>query len=374
MARNRAEIPNVEIVHAGTFKAKYGKVTFTDKHIEDMAKAFNDPTYRKPGLVSTVGTYIGHDGGPLTNPKGYQGDDRPQYGRLANVVAKQNSKGQLALFGDLVDLPRKIAKIAKVAWPSRSIEARINPDGSDYSMVMTGVALLGQTLPAVEDLEDLADLFEDEAIAASGTAITVTLTPELDEMENEIVASVEEIIQEEDAEVSASLHDAETAAPLNGMDEITETTETETLEASTETEEVETVDTETETVEASTSNESTVVLLTAQAEELGLVVASAEDFQELQLRAAKYDELVELNRAAERDAFIQAVLDEGKISAAQVDTARQMYDLNEEVCRTHYASAPVVIPTGTPVGHTNEVDTDDSSEADALLKKLGLRK
>lgn len=67
------------------------------------------------------------------------------------------------LLADLEAVPEKIAQLMEVgAWRTRSVE--LDPDmefdGVTYPLVLTGLALLGDELPAVQTLDDIYELYD----------------------------------------------------------------------------------------------------------------------------------------------------------------------------------------------------------------------
>ncbi len=165
-------IPGVEIARTGTWHASTGTFTFTREHLDAAAAASLDPQLRDPVIK------IGHDG--------VLGDGAPAVGRVANLRTHETADGGYALVGDLV-VPEALAEIAPIAYPARSIEGAFHyqtaPTAREYPFVMTGVALLGETLPAIESLNDLYDLFQGK-VAASGPTEVITFTREDPTMSN----------------------------------------------------------------------------------------------------------------------------------------------------------------------------------------------
>jgi hypothetical protein len=156
-------IPGVEIARSGTYHASTGDVTFTREHFDSAVAAFLDPKLRNPVIK------LGHDG--------KLGDSAPAVGRVTNLRVSEVGDG-VVLVGDLV-VPTSLAAIAPIAYPARSIEGAFNyqtsPRAARYPFVMTGVALLGEQLPAIEELNDLYDLFESK-VAAKGPSKPVLFT------------------------------------------------------------------------------------------------------------------------------------------------------------------------------------------------------
>lgn len=108
--------------------------------------AHNAGVLRRPVLK------IGH-----TDPRF---DGSPALGRLDNLRVTDSGR---ALVCDLVDVPRAIAALLPAAYPDRSVEALQEyqaPDGTVWPMVITGLALLGETASGIETLADVASLYD----------------------------------------------------------------------------------------------------------------------------------------------------------------------------------------------------------------------
>ncbi len=87
-------------------------------------------------------------------------DGRPALGWISSVY--RDGSG---LFADVRDVPSKLAKLAPKAWAKRSVELRplaSQVDGGKRRFVVAGLALLGEKLPAMRTLDDLAALYHDE--------------------------------------------------------------------------------------------------------------------------------------------------------------------------------------------------------------------
>ncbi len=175
---NTTTVPGVEIARTGTYHASTGDVTFTREHFDSAVAANMDPAIRKPMVK------LGHDG--------KLGDSTPAMGRVTNLRTHDLADGGCALVGDLV-LPASLASITPIAYPTRSIEGafnyQTNPRAVRYPFVMTGVALLGEQLPAIEGLNDLYELFEGK-VAAGGPLEVITFTREETAM-SEVKASIQ---------------------------------------------------------------------------------------------------------------------------------------------------------------------------------------
>jgi hypothetical protein len=170
-----ATIKDVELVSVGTHAASTGvtKVTATD--LESMLAA------QTGGLVGHAPIKLGHvsalnDGIEL-------GDGAPAYGWVTPTRIGPGAKtGAATLFGDLVGMPDLLAAAAPTAYRHRSVEIGWNvkgPDGTAYPAVIVGVALLGETPPAIKTLDDVLALFAGTPQDA-GTVSTVELVEGLE--------------------------------------------------------------------------------------------------------------------------------------------------------------------------------------------------
>lgn len=143
------DILDVEIAKTGTFNASTGKVTFTRKDFNDMEAASKE-------LLGKVAfpLKLGHNEGQEL----VQEDGLPAAGWIENV----RREGDL-LKADFMRVPLQIAELMKAgAFRKRSIEAFRNVEfaGKRFPMVLTGTALLGEDLPAVDSLDDIEALYQ----------------------------------------------------------------------------------------------------------------------------------------------------------------------------------------------------------------------
>lgn len=153
-------IPGVELCQTGTWFASTGEHTFTTEDWHAVVAAASDPAFRAPQV------YLGHDHISW-------GDGGPSVGHISHLRVSDDG---INLIGDLELLPA-IAELAPVVWPSRSIEGLFSvtsSTGNQYRMILTGLALLGEQLPALETLNDLLDLAGVTA-ATDTTPFTLTL-------------------------------------------------------------------------------------------------------------------------------------------------------------------------------------------------------
>ena len=142
------DFKGVELAHTGTFNASTGKVTFTRQDFDDMV----DASLALKGKVDFP-LKLGHNEGQ----KLLQEDGLPAAGWIENVRREENT-----LLADFMKVPEKIAAIIKGGGlRKRSIEAMRNVElaGQRFKFVLTGVALLGEEMPAVDSLDDIAALY-----------------------------------------------------------------------------------------------------------------------------------------------------------------------------------------------------------------------
>lgn len=106
----------------------------------------------------------GHEAGVLRKPTIRLGHNDPRFtgdpavGWVDNVHA--SADGQ-TLYGDLVGVPDWLANNLPSAYPSLSIEGVYDytaPDGTNHDFLLTGLALLGATLPGIGSLKSVQDV------------------------------------------------------------------------------------------------------------------------------------------------------------------------------------------------------------------------
>ena len=160
-------VPNVELAEVGTWDCSTGRVTFTVEDFAAAVAAQDDPA------VPTPVVRLGH-----VDPRF---DGEPAVGRIENVRLSADS---MTLVGDLVGVPAWLAEVMASAYPRRSVEGWHNATtatGSTHRFMVTGLALLGVTVPAIGTLADIAALYQVDQVAASagpaggGEAVAVTL-------------------------------------------------------------------------------------------------------------------------------------------------------------------------------------------------------
>lgn len=161
-------VPNVELLRAGTFKASTGEVTFTRDHLLSIVRASHDPDVRRAPIV------IGHQGETK-----FAADGAPTYGYIDNLRVEDDS-----LIGDMIAVPAELAAETPKGkgLPGRSVEVRWNvetPNGAKHVAVLERLALLGATRPAVEGLRPIEGIYRTAASGSytdEGTSAFVTIT------------------------------------------------------------------------------------------------------------------------------------------------------------------------------------------------------
>ena len=162
------DILGVQIAHTGKFNASTGPVTFTTKDFDNMEAASKE----LKGKVDFP-LKLGHNEGQEL----VQEDGLPAAGWIENV--RRDGENLLA---DFMRVPQQIADIMNAGgFRKRSLEAFRNVEfaGKRYPMVLTGTALLGEDLPAVDSLDDIEALYQTaklEIAAAREQEDTETLT------------------------------------------------------------------------------------------------------------------------------------------------------------------------------------------------------
>ncbi|WP_054246391.1 phage protease [Rhodococcus opacus] len=167
-----AHLANVELMHAGTWSASTGVHTFTADDFAFAVAALDCPAVRRPYLK------LGH-----TDPRF---DGEPACGWIDNLHTASEGR---ALVGDYVGMPGWLGSVDEngysvlaSAYPDRSIEGQWDfrcALGHTHPFVLTGVALLGVTPPAIGTLTSLQDVGALYGVAASsahgGTPVSIQL-------------------------------------------------------------------------------------------------------------------------------------------------------------------------------------------------------
>lgn len=159
-----ANLPNVELIHTGTWDISTGEWTVTVEDLTSAVAAMECPAVRRPVLK------LGH-----TDPRF---DGEPAVGWIANMATAEDGR---TLIGDYTGMPGWLGGVIASAYPDRSVEGAYDFHcqlGHTHPFVLTAVALLGVTSPGVgtlESLQDVATLYGVAASVQSGTPITLTI-------------------------------------------------------------------------------------------------------------------------------------------------------------------------------------------------------
>lgn len=156
------ELLDVELARPGDWKVAKGDGKFTVQDLRDAADFY----------TATGGQAVPIKLGHVDD----RWDGEPTFGNVRNVRYVEDDRGPV-LRGDITDMPEWLAASAPKRWPNRSIEGWRNVDyeGRTYSLVLTGLAFLGVTPPAVRNIRSLADL--QTALAASSAVRLVASAP-----------------------------------------------------------------------------------------------------------------------------------------------------------------------------------------------------
>lgn len=164
-------IKDVLLLRTGSWNASIGgNFPVTAGDLKAMADAGSD-TELDPPIIK-----IGHTDGRF--PAATE-DGEPAYGQVANMRLTEDGQG---LRGDLIRVPEELAAKMSSAYPNRSVEVRANVALKDaegairkkFKRVITAVALLGATPPAVKGLSSVhAALSQGEEVADEGDGYVV---------------------------------------------------------------------------------------------------------------------------------------------------------------------------------------------------------
>lgn len=143
----------VELAKIGTHDISTGQWQVDADDLRSAVDAFRAGVLRRPVIK------LGHTDNRF--------DGNPAFGYVDNLRLAHSGR---SLVGDLV-LPTWLADAAPLHYPDRSVEALQgfrDTTGHEWPLVLTGVALLGDTPPGIDDLASLQDL-----VAASSGRVTL---------------------------------------------------------------------------------------------------------------------------------------------------------------------------------------------------------
>lgn len=165
-APSLVRVPQVELMRTGTWQGITGEHTFTRDDLAAAVAALGCPSVRRAPIR------LGH-----VDPRF---DGEPAVGYIDNLAV---TDGGATLVGDYAGLPGWMTtEVLASAYPDRSIEGEYDHRcqvGHTHPFVLTGLALLGVTAPAVGNLTSLQDVAARFGVAASrpgaGAPVTVHL-------------------------------------------------------------------------------------------------------------------------------------------------------------------------------------------------------
>ncbi|WP_427017863.1 phage protease [Pseudarthrobacter sp. P1] len=160
-------VENVPLMKVGTWDASTGTASVTEDDLTEMVDAFNSGELDLPVIK------IGHLDDRFDNP---EWDGEPAYGQVGNLHLSEDAQ---TLLGDYINMPEDLAGKLASAYPNRSVEFYRGVKMRDaagkvvktFKVVLTALALLGATAPAVMGLGDVHAAFStgdvDEMVALS---------------------------------------------------------------------------------------------------------------------------------------------------------------------------------------------------------------
>lgn len=163
MAKKFVTVEGVELARVGTWNASTGQQPLTVEMFEDIVEAHASEDLSLPVIK------IGHLDPRFENP---DWDGEPAYGQVANVRVTEDRGGTLV--GDYINVPEELAEVLASAYPERSVEIDfgvelLDAEGtvtSTFAAVLTGLALLGASAPAVKGLASVHAKFGAKAPGA----------------------------------------------------------------------------------------------------------------------------------------------------------------------------------------------------------------
>ena len=144
---------SVPICKIGEWDGLTGKAVITRELCDSVITAARD------NEVDQARLKIGH----ISSMNTALGDGAPAFGWIERP--RMDDDG-VTLRGDIKGVPKKLASLVGTAYKKVSVELRKGvrtPSGKQYPHVLSGLALLGASAPAVKGLDDLADLYASEA-------------------------------------------------------------------------------------------------------------------------------------------------------------------------------------------------------------------
>jgi hypothetical protein len=338
----------VEIARVGTFDLSTGEHTFTRAQ---LAAAVANAQGRAPRIG------IGHID-PRFNAPGQDGD--PAFGRVVNLRLDEDGD---VLLGDYADMAPWLADHVDVAYPGRSLEARVKGD----DMQITAVKLLGTTPPGISTLKDLAtaiaasvadgETSEEDAHVAIRTLWAAPEAPA-----QEPVTPRPTPTQREESIVDPKTLREQLGLAEDASDEDVTAKLTELAARPTEDKVAEQVAAAAETAKAEA--------IAAAADDGETVKLDKATFAELKASAQKGAEAHRKLDEAERDSFIAAAIGEGKFPPSRREHYTKRYDSDAEGTRAEIEALEKGVVPVTEIGASTSDDIGDSLTTTGLFPQL----
>ncbi|GAB3251015.1 peptidoglycan-binding protein [Kineosporia babensis] len=160
----------IELARVGSWSASTGPWNCTRSQLADAVRAYQSGHFRAPVLKR------GHTDDRFAGDIQATGDGEPSLGVVKNL---RLADGGDSLIGDLL-VPEWLDEELPAVYPSRSIEADLGvetSDGQTWGMVVTGLALLGVTKPAIQSLAEIPQAASEpmQYLAAMSLAASIPL-------------------------------------------------------------------------------------------------------------------------------------------------------------------------------------------------------
>jgi hypothetical protein len=177
LADKTKTIRGVEILRTGTFDGLRGPATYTVEDLDGFVAAHealiadgqDSIKVALGGKLSTIKVNTGTIGHNEHDKSGNVIREAPVIGRLSRMYREGER-----LLADVAEVPEQLAATILKAYPDRSIEAiRFRVDkgveiaGKVYDKVITSLAFLGESLPAVGGLASLPKILQGRGDAAA---------------------------------------------------------------------------------------------------------------------------------------------------------------------------------------------------------------
>lgn len=377
-------IKGVELLAVGNWTPVKGKGDITADDLKSIVAAY------KNRMSDKIPIKIGHSDERFQDKAGNPpktGDGDPAYGWVENIAVSADGK---KLIGDYVGVPQKLAAALPSAYRRRSVELvrgqRI--DGTVYPIRLTGLALLGQTDPAVKDLADalafygveittgettVIDLDDTQPIppgqvhAADGGPVSTTTQTRLEGAPTvpPLTPALRTALGLTDASTEAEITAALTAAGLTAVapaDPAAPAVPAATPVASAPLAAVPAAPAPAPAAAAPAAAPAAPEAIAASAGGLTTTIDTVM-LSELQADAAAGREAREQQVKERRDGLIRTALSAGKIHPVTAVQYRTMLDTDEAGVTTLLAQLPAVLPV-TEIGHAGQAAQYGSRTAD----------